>query len=400
MSMRAEEIEALAADYQYLYGKRIVVTVGFTASFYFWGGHTPQKRAALADCMEAFEKLYGQHLSWGCEPESWVTLKIKKMPRFQDYMKTLDEDDAVAWYAASGTDDEAANEYSISILTERGWMNGEMSSLRFQLPRKLVFDPAHQQEISTLLHFCQARLDTFHGRAGFGVVLPEQLTEWEPEELDVATRYFTLYAGDDTDQTQAPNGIKSVDYLTFIGDVLCERIGGRIAFEAYCRRHGVAPMRNGNGYIIRAGDLPELAPVADRLPETYVRFNAALRPLRNGNYGSMGSGSIKGELRFDRCTSDLWIRRFDAPNIWPPASFIGLGRSAPGVKPARKLELKSGDTCTRYGRYRDPDDDADDEDARCVVLQEGDLAPYRLKLGPHGEFLGRESVAWELHGEL
>ena len=76
---------------------------------------------------------------------------------------------------------------------------------------------------------------------------------------------------------------------------------------------------------MRAGDLPDLGPVVEPPPEAYMKANAALRPLRNGSFGSMGSGSVNGELHFDRCTTDLWIRRFDAPSIWPPASFIGLG---------------------------------------------------------------------------
>ena len=35
-----------------------------------------------------------------------------------------------------------------------------------------------------------------------------------------------------------------------------------------------------------------------------------------------------------------------------------------------------------------------------VILMPGDIAPYWLNLGPHGEFLGREAITWELLAEL
>lgn len=398
MSTALEQVEALLPDFQYVDDDRIVVTVAFTASFCFWQGHTAAKRLALVECVEAFEAAYGDKLTWGRDPESWDTVQLadNKLPRLRNYVSTLDEDDAIEWYVASGDEDEAANEYALSCLTERGWMQGQMSLFRFQVPRDVAFDHNEQRKLSKLLYFCHERLQPFHGQAGFAAVTSEQGTRWEPEELDVATRYLTLYIGDASDDTQGHNGLKGINWLTFISDVLCERIGGPQSFEQYCQQRGVTPQRSGQGYIVRAGDLPELGPVAEPPPDAYVKANAALRPLRNGNFGSMGSGSVNGELHFDRCTSDLWIRRFDAPGIWPPASFIGLGKQPLGKPPSKRIKLKTGDTCAVHGRYRDPADDPDDEDAFRMVLLPGDVAPYRLKLGPHGEYLGRDAVTWEL----
>ena len=35
-----------------------------------------------------------------------------------------------------------------------------------------------------------------------------------------------------------------------------------------------------------------------------------------------------------------------------------------------------------------------------MILMPGDIAPYWLNLGPHGEFLGREAITWERLAEL
>lgn len=398
MSMTAEQVEDLLPDFQYVDDDRIVVTVAFAASFYFWGGHTPAKRQALADCFEAFVAAYGQKLNWFFDEEDHQQLDLTRdaLPSIRQYIQGMDEDDSIAWFCTSGTE-FTAGDHEISCSTERGWMNGRMSSLRFHVPRSVVFDADAQKTLSDFVHFCLERLAPFHANAGFSAVSSYEDYKWQPEQLDLATRYLALYTDCPTiDPAQAPHGLKGVDWLTFASDVLCERIGGPQAFEQYCQRFGVTPRRWGLGYIVRAGELPELGSVTEPPPEAYVKANAALRPLRNGNFGSMGNGSINGELRFDCCTSDLWIRRFDAPGIWPPASFIGLGKQPLGKSPSKRIKLRTGDTCTVHGRYRDPADDPEDEDAFSAVLLPGDVAPYRLKLGPHGEYLGRDAVTWEL----
>lgn len=402
MSMTLEQVEALLPDFQYVDGDDTVVTVEFAASFYFWGGHTAAKRQALADCFEAFVAAYGQELRWFFDEEDHEELDLtrKALPSIRQYIQRMDEDDTVAWFCTSGTE-STAGDYEISCFTERGWMNGEISGLRFHVPRSVVFDAASQKALSDLVHLCLERLAPFQANAGFAAVSTYEEYKWEPEELDLATRYLALYTDSRVyDPMQAAHGIKGVNWLTFVSDVLCERVGGPQAFEQYCQRFGITPQRWGQGYIVLAGDLPELGPVTEPPPEAYVKANAALRPLRNGSFGSMGMGSMDGELHFDRCTSDLWIRRFDAPGIWPPASLIGLGKKPLGGKPAKRVKLKTGETCAVHGRYRDPADDADDENVFCVVLLPGDVAPYRLQLGPHGEYQGRKAIAWELVAEL
>lgn len=58
--------------------------------------------------------------------------------------------------------------------------------------------------------------------------------------------------------------------------------------------------------------------------------------------------------------------------------------------------LKTGDGCAVYDRYRQvsfvrPTEFADDI-APMVVVAPGDMVPFVLKLGTHGELLGREAI--------
>ena len=411
MHPELEKIEALLPDFQYVDSDhdRIVLTVGFTASFYFWGGHLETQRGGLVKCFEAFERTFGENLVWTLDAEEgrWIKYSDKKREVIRRDVAFLDEDDCVEWYLTSSEDHEALGDYVAFCLTERDWMEGECSSFRFQLPRALVFEDAGKKTVLDLIAFCTEQLKPFHANAGFSSVSVRDEIIWEAEKLDEATRYMALYTDDiGLDIIQAPRGIKGVNWLTFISNTLSESLGGPDTFVAYCRRFGVEPIALGNGFMIQAGEFPQIGPVDLPVPDAYVRANAALRPLRNGNFDSMGSGSISGELRFDRCTSDLWIRRLDAPGIWPPETFIGLPREPLGIAPRKKLRLNPGDVCAVHGRYRQagfvtPPDYGDDVDlAPMVVLLPGDTAPFPLKLGPHGEFLGRAAIKWELIAEL
>ncbi|WP_322402464.1 type VI immunity family protein [Massilia luteola] len=407
-----EKIESLRSDFEYIDGETdgVVMTVGFVGSFYYWGGHTAAKRLALVECFEAYEAAYGSHLKWGWNPDSWrpVNLTKKPFPTLREYIKPLDEDDTIMWYLSSAHDPEEVGNYVASCLTERGWEEDEPSCFHFQLPLEHAFDTEKLRVLESFLTLCAEKLIPFHGVAGLAAMTVEQGPRWEPEALDLATRYRALYIEDIVaDLPRAPDGLKGVNWLTFVGDLLTERLGGPEAFAAYCQRFNIQPERYANGFMIRAGATPQLGPVDEPPPEAYVRANAAIRPLRNGKYGSMGSGSIDGELRFNRCTSDLWIRRFDGPGIWPPASFAGLPRGPVGTKPAKKVRIETGKPCVVHGRYRkyplepaQPGDGADDIRGPMVVLLPGDLAPFHVTLGPHGEFVSREVTTWELVAEL
>jgi hypothetical protein len=411
MSAEFEKIESLIPDFQYVDRDKdqVIVTVGFKATFYFWNGHTPEKRLALVECIEAYEVAYGDQLTWACDPDSWKPTKLSKhtIPSIRDYVKPLDQDDAIEWYVSSGDDPEAVGEYAISCMTERGWQQGYVSCLQFHVPREHAFDSEKLKVLESLLAVCVECLTPFHGSAGLAAVTVEQGLTWEPELLDLATRYRSIQVEDIVrDRKHATNGLKSVNWLTFVGDALSERLGGPKTFPAYCRLFGVEPGRTSNGFVIRAGALPQLGPLDEPVPEAYVRVNAALRPLRNGNYGSMGSGSVNGELRFTRVTSDLWIRRFDAPDIWPPKSFALLGRHLVGKLPEKVIKLKTGEKCVVHGRYRQhpvkpllPDEEEYNEDPT-VVLLPGDLAPFLLRLGAHGKILSCEPITWAVAAEL
>lgn len=396
-----EQLEDLLADYQYVDDERIVLTVGVRASFYFWGGHTRAKRQALVECVEAYQLAYGAQLSWAFDVDRHKVVPFAKMPALRKLVQAMDEDDQVEWFAASG-DDEEVGEYRIGALTERGWQNGEMSMISFTVPREHAYEPDKRAKLFELFTLFADKLAPFHGHAGLAAVSTYEQYLYQSDEIDVATRYRGLFIEYPAiDAGQAGNGLKSVDWITFVGTQFAERMGGVDGLAAALRAHAVDVRQSAAGLTIVAAPAPDIAPVEQGVPAALALVNALLRPLRNGLFDSMGFGSINGELRFNACTTDLWIRRLDGPDIWPPASFIGLPQTPVGKRPGKKHKLNAGDACVIHGRYRLPGPPVEEDDqVPQVVLLAGDIAPYWLELGPHGEFIERKTVAWELVATL
>ncbi|PAJ85269.1 type VI immunity family protein [Burkholderia ubonensis] len=82
--------------------------------------------------------------------------------------------------------------------------------------------------------------------------------------------------------------------------------------------NGLSLLDYANGVIVEAGEWPSLGWV-ERDPQSaaYVSANRILKPVRVPELCCLHSGSIVSEVRFDKVSTDQWLRRFDAPGIWP-----------------------------------------------------------------------------------
>lgn len=236
-----------------------------------------------------------------------------------------------------------------------------------------------------LIQFFAKKLSPLHGHVGLGANGIHQQYRYQSDEFDVATRYRGLYIEDVFHANRARDGLTSIDWLTYVSATLAERCGGIKDLVLRLKTAGADVKVMEEGLFVAYGDKPDIGPVADPIAPIISSVNAILRPLRIGKVQSMGFGSINGELRFTPYTSDLWVRRYDAPGIWPPASLIGLPKRPLSSAAKPTIRLKSGATCETGGRYRDlskRDPERSEERLPTVFLLPGDIAPYWLNLGP------------------
>ena len=64
------DLEPYLKDFQWLEHKKdqpslFIIGAEFQAHFLYFAGHTPEKRKALAECVEAFNQHYAEHFTWG-----------------------------------------------------------------------------------------------------------------------------------------------------------------------------------------------------------------------------------------------------------------------------------------------------------------------------------------------
>lgn len=107
-------------------------------------------------------------------------------------------------------------------------------------------------------------------------------------------------------------GIRTVNWLTIIGDRYVEALGGRAALTGMVPDDVTLHDYDG-GVLIQAGAEPELGDVNNGIwPEKYRNINAILRPLRFEDYKNAPMDLIRFPDPMDRYQETLaWVRRFD-----------------------------------------------------------------------------------------
>lgn len=229
------DLEPYLKDFQWLEHKKdqpslFITGAEFQAHFLYFAGHTPEKRQALVECVEAFNQHYAEHFTWGAyvnEKGKGRYYDIAEMPSIQEAVtKHTHPDDQIEWYCASGERDEAP-EYMINTFTNRGWEGNKFfsSTLTFHVPNELIFKEEQKQILMSLIQLCIDKLGVYHAVAGFQGVLPYKPIGVGDYSLAQGERFWGIYQGADIkERRQIQNGIKSIDWLTYINNTLVQRI--------------------------------------------------------------------------------------------------------------------------------------------------------------------------------
>ncbi len=154
------------------------------------------------------------------------------------------------------------------------------SHLRLTLPVEYMLeDPVRFAQLAEAM---VKRLRFVSGSAGFSLnLIPEQWQQFEGEHIHMLTRRFVgLDIGVPWDWSKyAIEGLKTVNWLTFIGDGLAQRMGGRAGVRSALPAD--APVTElEHGLMIQAGPRPLLGDV--NRPEditAYRKIAQALKPL-------------------------------------------------------------------------------------------------------------------------
>jgi len=162
------------------------------------------------------------------------------------------------------------------------------------------------------LAWCQ-RFRPLHGSAGFAIIVCPGMEQNSVYALQLMSRFpgfdFPSTVGFTREIGGVHDRIKSVNWLTALGDELVTQLGGlatmREALEPACTIHAYD-----GGVVIQAGPTPRLGDThADDIPAEYRLAARFTRPVRFEDYDE-GLFRVPKDLN-KRVETLNWVRRFD-----------------------------------------------------------------------------------------
>jgi len=189
----------------------------------------------------------------------------------------------------------------------------ELSSHDFYLPVGDGQGGLHFDILRECMLTWATRLKPAHGQAGFTVILEIGAISGEPYTYATLQRYPGLDIHETiafSDETSGVfNRIKSINWLTVLGDHILEELAGldaaRKALEPECTLHPYP-----GGVLIQAGPVPQLGDsFTGLIPEAYRKVARFTRPVRFEAYQS--SLFRVFEPMVGREEAVKWVRRFD-----------------------------------------------------------------------------------------
>lgn len=411
-----EEMEAYIDAFDYIDDtQETLLSVHLEATFYFWDGHTSSIRQNLKDCIVQYMTSFGEHITWGFDPlKDWKQKPFEKLPSFQKVLDTYsDPDDAIEWFVASDiiNDTDFPNHYNLRCLTARAWEIEDISVLTFRINRADFFNKEKHEIILNLFDYCIHKLNPYQALMGWASAFGYDKDNRDMDILDQAKHFFGINIYDVWDTCQMHHGIRTIDWYTYISDDLAQRIGGRTLLNEQVLQHDLTSKDYPNGILLIAEDSPNLLPIDEPIPATYLKINDICRPMRNGNFGSIGAGYDDGigYQSFNEYFTDLWMRRFDNPELWKRFP------QPTDVVQSIAISLKTNETCSVGGRYRyeeeydynrnqkvykESDNYRDNDCRQYIILKKGDKAPYYIRMDSDGHIVEPMEISWTLFEEF
>lgn len=301
----------------------IGAALAIRGTLYFNGSHTPEVRAAMCDCFEAYEKIAKEHLTWlwrGEPPSGPDKFAYAKAPPMRKMMEKLRPDDAASFAYTGGAKPEDASQWMFYAQGLRAWQakmdNWGLATVTFSFPP--LFVEEHPTVMQKLFLEFAGKLKAVHGFAGFAFNLSLVRDEPnEPTEAYMATQMNGIDVGNPVlmggrAKYGIKDHIKTVGWLTAINRDMVENVGGLTVLRSELPVSWFAKYDYGNGIVIQSGPTPEIVPIhIDPRPAIYVLPNMALKDIRMTESGGFHYGSKDGEPRLRGAAADEWLHRFD-----------------------------------------------------------------------------------------
>lgn len=331
---------------------------GLVGCFYLNQAYHPKKRQAIGQALALYDKYWGDKLHSGYfdgDPnklyryhDSTPAEKLVQLSQF--------DDDTLNFYWSDVDNLDFTPSYMIEVFSKVQWyeeIHKPLSYVQFYLP---IYELEHfgVEQVIEFIQQISDILQPMHGFFGLGIQHSHEYYDYQYLEYELAHQFLGLDISNDETDEHFREGFKCINWLTVLGDELVNsKLGGLSQLKQRNHDGGITFYSYLGGVVVRAGEVPELGDVATNpYPRHYVNVNALLKAARAPEIGSLGFGSINGEIRFNNRTSKEWQSRFDdvmATDI--PVVNEEILDSINQVDSAVRIRIKTGDLCRHSGLY-------------------------------------------------
>ncbi|ORF44948.1 type VI immunity family protein [Gilliamella apicola] len=334
------------------------IKTGLVGCYYLDQGYLPEKRQAIGQVLALYDKYWGDKLKFGFldgNPNQLHPYQKFSIDKKQDLINNYALD-VLNFYWSNVDNLEFVPEYFIETFSEPEWyekVHQEISYVQLYLPISELKEFGVEQLI-TLNQQISEILQPMHGFFGLGIQHSHEYYDYQYLEYELAHQFLGLDISNVESDLRFRGGFKCINWLTILSDqLITDKLGSLEALKERNSDNEIRFYPYAGGVVVRAGEVPELGDVASNpYPKHYVNVNALLKPARAPELGSLGFGSINGEIRFNDRTSKEWQCRFDDVE----ATDITVSHEPQSAKVINmdskvRISIQTGQLCPHTGVY-------------------------------------------------
>lgn len=285
----------------------LVGRLSFVILIYFKYDNKPESRQMLFDVVDRFKGQYpiASHFV-GRFSRGFVKCSERSYESAKKRLLTLPVERVVEWHLSSGKNGEQAEDYFLGFLADNF-----LSYLKMHFPMEKVYSAVGRQEIAQWIDYLLTKLEVIHhGYAGLSFRLPYDNDLSTNYEAVVAKQYWGVTAdGDSFYTTDWDEGIRSINWQTFIGPAFQEQVTTQANYSQTLSAYPDVKVKHiKDTLVFQAGDLPRLADRDKPLPLSYTVVGHLTRPVQNFNIDYNNGGMSWVETYY-------WLRRWENANF-------------------------------------------------------------------------------------
>ena len=334
------------------------IKTGLVGCYYLDQGYLPEKRQAIGQVLALYDKYWGDKLKFGFfdgNPNQLHPYQKFSIDKKQDLINNYALD-VLNFYWSNVDNLEFVPEYLIKTFSEPEWhekLHQYISYVQLYLPISELKEFGVEQLIALNQQISEI-LQPMHGFFGLGIQHSHEYYDYQYLEYELAHQFLGLDISNVEGDEHLREGFKCINWLTILSDqLIADKLGSLEALKERNSDNEIRFYPYAGGVVVRAGEVPELGDVASNpYPKHYVNVNALLKSARAPKLGSLGFGSIDGEIRFNDRTSKEWQSRFDDVE----ATDITVSHEPQSAKVINmdskvRISIQTGQLCPHTGVY-------------------------------------------------